>query len=94
METIVLKNWKFILSERTKGTKRIRKGFKKILSGKSNFLDVASLGSAFLIGNRENSDYGRRSTDILEIRLAENGLLSFRSINNIYLLNPEDGYLV
>ncbi len=94
METIMLRKWRFILSEKTKGTKRIRKGFKKILSGKSNFLDVASLGSAFLIGNKGDSDYGRRSTDILEIRLAENGMLSFRSINNIYLLNPEDGYLV
>ena len=91
---IYLRNWKLILPEKTRGAKKIKKGFEKILSGKSDFLDVASLGSAFLLGDMEKSDRTRKTGDIVEIKVAENGLLSFRSKNNNYLLNAEDGYLV
>ncbi|MBO7560833.1 hypothetical protein J6T21_02235 [Candidatus Saccharibacteria bacterium] len=90
----VLSNWRLILPEKTRAAKKIKKGFDKIMGGKATYMNVSAIGPAYLVGDTGKGGRATVTTDIQEISVVENGLISFRTKNNAYLLNPEERHVI
>ena len=90
----VLSNWRLMLPEKTKASKKIKKGFDKIMGGKATYMNVSAIGPAYLVGDTGKEGRVTVTTDIQEISVIENGLISFKTKNSVYYLKPEERHAI